>query len=70
MILPPGYELSGELSFSTHDVVAHGGFCDVYKGTYGATEVGIKRFRVSLTDNQEKVKEVYQRIIFGWRVSS
>jgi len=69
MILPPSYELSGELSFSTHEVVAFGGFCNVYKGTYGAAEVGIKRFRVNSTDNQEKVKEVYQRITFGWCVS-
>ena len=59
-VLPPSYELSGELSFSTHQEIAYGGFCDVYKGARGSAEVCIKRFRVNSTDNQEKVKQVYR----------
>ena len=69
VILPSSYELSDELSFDTHQAVAVGGFCDVYKGAYGPAEVCIKRFRVYSAGDQKKVKQVHRCIIFSWRVS-
>lgn len=58
-ILPATYEVSGELSFSTTQVMAFGGFCDVYKGSLGVFDVCIKRLRISTTGDRIKVKQVY-----------
>jgi len=58
MVLPPTYEVSGELSLSTMEVVAYGGFCDVYRGTLGGASVCIKRLRISITGDQEMIRKV------------
>jgi len=58
MILPTTYEVSGVLSFSATEVMAYGGFCDVYKGSLGVSDVCIKRLRISLTGDRTKVKQV------------
>jgi len=58
MILPAMYEVSGTLSISTTQVVAYGGFCDVYRGSLGASDVCIKRLRVSATCDRAMVKQV------------
>ena len=52
MILPSTYKVSGELSFTTTQPIAFGGFCDAYKGTLGGGDVCIKRFWVPITGVQ------------------
>ena len=58
MTLPAMYEVSGTLLFSTTEVKAYGGFCDVYKGTLDTSDVCIKRLRISATGDRKKVKQV------------
>jgi len=50
--------VSGELSLSTMEVVAYGGFCDAYRGTLGGAGVCIKRLRISTTGDQAMVRKV------------
>ena len=57
-ILPPTYEVSGELSLSTMEVAAYGGFCDAYRGTLDRAGVCIKRLRISTTGDQAMVRKV------------
>ena len=64
-ILPPTYELSEKLSFQTTQIVAFGGFCDVYKGSLAGADVCVKRLRISTTGGQEAVKKVPHLYIFG-----
>jgi hypothetical protein len=65
MILPSAYEVSGELSFTTTEPVAFGGFCDVYKGTLGGADVCIKRLRITTTGDRAAVRRVTHPRIFG-----
>jgi len=65
MILPSTYEVSGELSFTTVQPLAFGGFCDVYKGTLGGADVCIKRLRISTRGDQMAVRQVTRNYIFG-----
>ena len=64
-IPPLGYEVSGELSITTTQPVAFGGFCDVYKGTLGGADVCIKRLRISTMGGRVAVKQVTYRCIFS-----
>ena len=57
-VLPATYEVSSALSFNAMEVVARGGFCDVYKETLLIGDVCIKRLRISTTGDQAKVKQV------------
>ena len=58
VVLPPTYEVSGELSSTATQPVAFGGFCDAYKGTLGGADVCIKKLRISTTGDQVAVKQV------------
>ena len=65
MILPSVYEVSSELSPTTAQPVAFGGFCDVYKGTLGGADVCIKRLRISTMGDQVAVRQVTHHCIFS-----
>jgi len=58
MVLPSTYEVSGEISLSAMEVVAFGGFCDVYKGSLGGADVCVKLLRTSPAGSRAMVKEV------------
>ena len=57
-VLPASHKVSSALSFNAMEVVARGGFCDVYKETLLIGDVCIKRLRISTTGDQAKVKQV------------
>ena len=65
MILPSTYEVSGELSLTSTQPVAFGGFCDVHKGSLGGADVCIKRLRISTTGDRAAVRRVTHPRIFG-----
>ncbi|KAF9647907.1 kinase-like protein, partial [Thelephora ganbajun] len=67
MILPSMYEVSGELSFDTMQIVAYGGFCDVYKGSLGGEGVCIKWLRITTTGDQAMVKQALCREAVVWK---
>ena len=46
-ILPPTYEVSGELSLTSEIPIGFGGFCDAHKGFLDGADVHIKRLRLS-----------------------
>jgi len=56
-VLTAAYDVPGTLSSSGGAPIAHGGSCDVFKGTL-TTEVCIKKIRISSIDDQDVVKEV------------
>lgn len=56
-VLPATYELSRDLSPPTQPPSASGGFCDAYEGTLNV-KVCIKRLKIAVTGDQEKIKEV------------
>jgi len=58
MVLPSTYEVSGELSLNTMEMVAYGGFSDAYRGTLGGAGVCIKRLRIFITSDRVMVKKV------------
>jgi len=54
--LPTTYELYRDLSPHSQLLNAVGGFCDAYEGTL-SVKVRIKRLRISITSDREKVGE-------------
>ena len=64
MVLPSTYEISDVLLVTTILPIAHGGFCDVYKGTLSGENVCIKRLRISTMGGQAAVKQVAHFHIF------
>ena len=66
-ILPTNYELSKELLLSSEQPKSSGGFCDAYEGTL-SVKVCIKRLKISVTCDQEKIKEVSVHLT-SWRIT-
>ena len=58
MVLPSTYELYSPLLFGTMEMVASGGFSDVFKGSLGASDVCIKRLWTSVAEDRAMVIQV------------
>ncbi|KAF9643100.1 kinase-like protein, partial [Thelephora ganbajun] len=67
MIFPSTYEVSDKFSLDTVQIVAHGGFCDVYKGSLGREGVCIKRLRITTTGDQAMVKQILCKEAVVWK---
>ena len=58
-VVPSDFRVSGTLSGLEGDPIAHGGFCDAYKGSLDASsDVCIKKLRMFSNDDQEKRDKV------------
>ncbi|KAF9644875.1 kinase-like protein [Thelephora ganbajun] len=65
-VLPTAYELPRDLLSLSQSPNANGGYCDAYEGTI-SVKVCIKRLRISVTGDQEKVKELFCKEAVVWK---
>ncbi|KAF9641912.1 kinase-like protein, partial [Thelephora ganbajun] len=67
MIFPSTYEVSDKLSLDTVQIVAYGGFCDVYKGSFCGAYVAVKRLRISTVGDRAAFKQTLCREAVVWK---